>query len=342
MKASELAKILGATLEGDDVEIVACAGLEEARKGDLSFCKDPKHVRLVSSTAASAVLLTKEWTLGAPCTIIRVDDPNQACMAAAKIFAPPEPVRKPGIHPTAIIDPTVALGADVFVGPWPVIEKGAEIGDGAIIEAQVFIGEGCKVGARTHIYPQVTLREGTLVGRECIIHSGVRLGGDGYGFNNGRREDGSIFIEKIPQLGIVEIGDGVEIGSNTTIDRARIGRTYIGPMTKIDNLVQIGHNVKVKGYSGLIAQSGIAGSTEIGYGCLIWAQAGISGHIKIADGVQVGPQAGVPQSLDGSVKYVLGTPAESMKEFGGRTLLPKMVAKLKAEVKELKAQVAAK
>lgn len=140
----------------------------------------------------------------------------------------------------------------------------------------------------------------------------------------------------------MEIGDGVEIGSNTTIDRARIGRTYIGPMTKIDNLVQIGHNVKVKGYSGLIAQSGIAGSTEIGYGCLIWAQAGISGHIKIADGVQVGPQAGVPQSLDGSVKYVIGAPAESMKDFGGRVLLPKMLAKLKAEVKELKAKIDAK
>ena len=113
-------------------------------------------------------------------------------------------------------------------------------------------------------------------------------------------------------------------------------------MTKIDNLVQIGHNVKVKGYSGLIAQSGIAGSTEIGYGCLIWAQAGISGHIKIADGVQVGPQAGVPQSLDGSVKYVLGTPAESMKEFAGRTLLPKMFAKLKVDVKDLKVRVDSK
>jgi UDP-3-O-[3-hydroxymyristoyl] glucosamine N-acyltransferase len=143
-------------------------------------------------------------------------------------------------------------------------------------------------------------------------------------------------ITKIPQLGIVEIGDGVEIGSNTTIDRARVGRTYIGPMTKIDNLVQIGHNVKVKGYSGLIAQSGIAGSTEIGMGCLIWAQAGISGHIKIADGVQVGPQAGVPQSLDGSIKYVIGTPAESMKDFGARMLLPKIVGKLKTEIKDLK------
>ena len=342
MKASELASVVGGVLEGEDVELVACGGLEEARKGDLSFCKDPKHVKLVASTKASAVLLPKDWQGDAPCSVIRVEDPNLACMAAAKIFAPPEPVRAPGVHPTAVVDPSVKLGEGVHVGAFTVIEEGSEIGAGAVIEAQVFIGEGCRVGAKTHIYPQVTLREGTVVGAECIIHCGVRLGGDGYGFNNGRREDGSVYIEKIPQLGIVEIGDGVEIGSNTTIDRARIGRTYIGPMTKIDNLVQIGHNVKVKGYSGLIAQSGIAGSTEIGYGCLIWAQAGISGHIKIADGVQVGPQAGVPQSLDGSVKYVIGAPAESMKEFGGRVLLPKMLAKLKAELKELKAKIDAK
>lgn len=342
MKASALASIVGGVLEGEDVELVACGGLEEARKGDLSFCKDPKHVKLVASTKASAVLLPKDWQGDAPCSVIRVEDPNLACMAAAKIFAPPEPVRAPGVHPTAVVDPSVKLGEGVHVGAFTVIEKGSEIGAGAVIEAQVFIGEGCRVGAKTHIYPQVTLREGTVVGAECIIHCGVRLGGDGYGFNNGRREDGSVYIEKIPQLGIVEIGDGVEIGSNTTIDRARIGRTYIGPMTKIDNLVQIGHNVKVKGYSGLIAQSGIAGSTEIGYGCLIWAQAGISGHIKIADGVQVGPQAGVPQSLDGSVKYVIGAPAESMKDFGGRVLLPKMLAKLKAEVKELKSKIDAK
>lgn len=339
MKASELAKILGGSLEGADVELSACGGLEEARPGDLSFCKDPKHVKLVQATKASAVLLPPDWDRGAPCSIIRVSDPNHACMAAAKLFAPPEPVRAPGVHPTAIVDASAKLGPNVHVGAFTVIEKGAEIGEGAVIEAQVFIGEGCKVGAGTHIYPQVTLREGTIVGRSCIIHCGVRLGGDGYGFNNGRRPDGSVFIEKIPQLGIVEIGDGVEIGSNTTIDRARIGRTYIGPMTKIDNLVQIGHNVKVKGYSGLIAQSGVAGSTEIGYGCLIWAQAGVSGHIKVADGVQVGPQAGVSQTLDGSVKYVLGAPAESMKDFGGRVLLPKMVAKLRAEVKELKSKI---
>lgn len=342
MKASELASALGGTLEGADVDVVACAGLWEARTGDVSFCKDPKHVKLVQETKASAVLVPRDWANGAPCAMIRVDDPDHACMAAAKLFAPPEPVRAPGVHPTAVLDPTVTLGKDVHVGAYAVIEKGAVLDDGAVIEAQVFIGENCRVGAGTHIYPQVTLREGTIVGKNCIIHCGVRLGGDGYGFVNGRRDDGTVYIEKIPQLGIVEIGDGVEIGSNTTIDRARIGRTYIGPMTKIDNLVQIGHNVKVKGYSGLIAQSGVAGSTEIGYGCLIWAQAGISGHIQIADGVQVGPQAGVSQSLDGTAKYVIGAPAETMKDFGGRLLLPKMVAKLKAEVKELKALVASK
>ncbi|MBQ6136015.1 MAG: UDP-3-O-(3-hydroxymyristoyl)glucosamine N-acyltransferase [Kiritimatiellae bacterium] len=341
MTAREVAAALGGTLEGEDVELRACGGLEEARAGDLSFCKDPKHVRLVESTKASAVLLPPEWSLGAPCSIIRVADPNRACMAAARMFAPPEPVRAPGVHPTAVVDPSAKIGEGVHIGPWTVVEKGAEIGAGAVVEAQVFVGEGCRIGANTHIYPQMTLREGTIVGADCIIHCGVRLGGDGYGFNNGRREDGSVYIEKIPQLGIVEVGDGVEIGSNTTIDRARIGRTYIGPMTKIDNLVQIGHNVKIRGYSGLIAQSGVAGSTEIGYGCLVWAQAGVSGHIKIADGVQVGPQAGVTQSLDGSVKYVIGAPAESMKEFGGRLLVPKLLAKLKAEVRELKSRVAA-
>ena len=342
MKASEIAERLGGVLEGADVDLFACGGLEEARAGDLSFCKDAKHRALVEATKASAVLLPPEWDQGAPCSIIRVADPNRACMEAAKIFAPAEPVRSPGVHPTAVVDESVKLGEGVHIGAFTVIEKGAEIGEGVVIEAQVFIGEGCKVGKGTHIYPQVTLREGTVVGADCILHCGVRLGGDGYGFNNGRREDGSIYIEKIPQLGIVEIGDGVEIGSNTTIDRARIGRTYIGPMTKIDNLVQIGHNVKVKGYSGLIAQSGIAGSTEIGYGCLIWAQAGISGHIKIADGVQVGPQAGVPQTLDGSQKYVIGSPAMSMKDLAAITLAPKMLMKLKGELKALKVQIEAK
>jgi len=341
MRASEVAVLLGGKLEGSDVEILACAGLEEARKGDLSFCKDPKHVKLVQETKASAVLLPDDWSDGAPCSIIRVKDPNAACMKAAERFAPPAPERAPGIHPTAIVDSSVKLGKRVHISAYTIVEKNAEIGDDAVIEAQVFIGENCRLGEGCHLYPQVTLREGSILGKRVILHCGVRIGGDGYGYNTSVGLLG-IKIEKIPQLGIVELGDDVEIGSNTTIDRARIGRTYIGPQVKIDNLVQIGHNVKIAGYSGVIAQAGVAGSSQIGKGCLIWAQAGVSGHIKIADGVQVGPQAGVNKTLDGSVKYVLGAPAESKMDFGARVLLPRMVEKLKAEIKELKAKLAEK
>ena len=228
MRASDIAVRLGGVLEGDDVEITACAGLEEARPGDLSFCKDAKHVPLVQATKASAVLLPPDWTHGAPCAIIRVEDPNHACMAAAEIFAPPAPVRAPGVHPTAIVDPSVRLGADVHVGAYTVIEKGTEIGDGCVIEAQVFIGENCSVGAGTHIYPQVTLREGTKLGKGVILHCGV----------------------------------------------------------------------------------------------------------------QVGPQAGVPQTLDGSEKYVVGTPATSLKNVAAISLAPKMIMKLRQDVKALKQEVA--
>ena len=221
MKASELASTLGGALEGSDVDLVACAGLEEARKGDLSFCKDPKHVALVQETKASAVLLPKDWDHGAPCAVIRVKDPNDACMKAAAIFAPPPPVRAPGVHPTAIVDPSVTLGKRVHVGAYTVIEKGAEIGDDCVIEAQVFVGENCRLGAGCHIYPQVTLREGSVLGKKVMLHCGVRIGGDGYGYTTSVGLTG-IKIEKIPQLGIVELGDGVEIGSTA---RASVART---------------------------------------------------------------------------------------------------------------------
>ena len=314
-------------------------GREEARRGDLSFCKDPKHVQLVESTKASAVLLPPDWDKGAPCSVIRVADPNHACMTAAKMFAPPEPVRAPGIHPTAIVDPSAKLGKDVHVGAFTVVEKGAEIGDGAVVEAQVFIGEGCKVGAKTHIYPQVTLREGTIVGADCIVHCGVRLGGDGYGFNNGRREDGSVYIEKIPQLGIVEIGDGVEIGSNTTIDRARFGETRVGRGTKIDNLVQIAHNCVIGEDSVMCAQSGMAGTCTLGKRVICAGQAGLAGHLKLGDDTVVGAQAGVPKSLPGGQVY-LGSPAMPRLEFGKQVAMVNALPKLKEQLKALSKRVA--
>lgn len=341
MTAQDLANRLGGTLEGDGAAAVsAVAGLEEARVGDLSFCKDVKHVKVVATTKATAILLPRDWKDPAPCAaVIRVDDPNVACMAAAALFAPPAPVRRPGIHPSAVIGKGVTLGKDVHVGAYTVIEDGAVIGDGCVIECQCFIGEGCRLGAGCHLYPQVTLREGSVLGKGVILHCGVRIGGDGYGYTT-KVEGAKITIEKIPQLGIVELDDDVEIGSNTTIDRARIGRTRIGAHTKIDNLVQIGHNVQVGACSGLIAQSGVAGSAHIGSGVLIWAQAGISGHIHVNDRAQVGPQAGVPRDVEPGA-YVIGTPAQSLRETAAIALAPRQIMKLNAAVRELKAAVAA-
>jgi len=299
MRAQEIADKLSGQLDGDGaVEIIALSNLDEARAGDISFFTDTKYAKSLAVTKASAVLVPQDWN--GECTakaVIRVASPNAAFAQLGAWFAPAPVVRAPGIHPTAIVSPDVKLGQDVHVGAWTVIEGDTVIGDNCIIEAQVFIGSHVRLGNDCRVYPQVTIREGSIIGHRAILHSGVRIGGDGYGFNPVLGADGSITIEKIPQIGIVEIGDDVEIGCNTTIDRARFGRTRIGNSVKIDNLVQIGHNVQVGDYSGIIAQAGVAGSTRIGVGCLIWSQAGLSGHLTIGDRAQVGPQSGLTKNV---------------------------------------------
>ncbi len=340
MSVKELAERLKGVIEGpSDGEVVALSSLEEARPGDVTFFKDSKYEKYLVSTQAGVVLVPHDWkgTCGAS-AVIRVDDPNAAFAKVSEWFAPPPVIRAPGVHPTAVIAASVRLGKDVHVGPWTVIEEGAVIGDRCVIEAQVFVGQHVEIGAESHIYPQVTVREGCKIGRRVILHSGVRIGGDGYGYNPVIRPDGTIVIEKIPQVGIVELGDDVEIGCNTTIDRARFGRTRIGNCTKIDNLVQIGHNVQVGDMSGIIAQAGVAGSTRIGSGCLIWAQAGLSGHLVIGDRAQVGPKSGLSKSVPAG-EYYLGLPACPKREFGAQLLLPRQVEKLKKQVADLQAEL---
>lgn len=336
LRVKEIAERLSGLLEGDgEFEIVALSSLEEARTGDITFFKDSKYARLLAVTQASAVLVPSAWqgACAAP-AVIRVDDPNAAFACVGEWFAPPPVVRQPGVHPTAIIGAGVRLGRDVHVGPWTVIEDGTVIGDRCVVEAQVFIGQHVVLGDACHLYPQVTVREGCKLGRRVILHSGVRIGGDGYGYNPVVNPDGTIRIEKIPQVGIVELGDDVEIGCNTTIDRARFGRTRIGNCTKIDNLVQIGHNVQVGDMSGIIAQAGVAGSTRIGSGCLIWAQAGLSGHLTIGDRAQVGPASGLSKDVPAG-EYYIGLPACPKREFASQLLIPRQVEKLKKQVAEL-------
>ncbi|MDD3544840.1 MAG: UDP-3-O-(3-hydroxymyristoyl)glucosamine N-acyltransferase [Kiritimatiellae bacterium] len=338
--AKELAGRLGGKLDGDAAqEVSALASLAEARAGDLTFFKDAKYAAQLAATRASVILVPSDWSgASAAPALIRVEDPNAAFGKAAVWFAPPPVIRAPGIHPAAVVAADARLGTGVHVGPWTVIEDGAVIGDNCVIEAQVFIGQRVEMGEGCRIYPQVTVREGCRLGHRVILHSGVRIGGDGYGYNPVPQADGTITVEKIPQLGIVELGDDVEVGCNTTIDRARFGRTRIGDSTKIDNLVQIGHNVEIGSYSGVIAQAGIAGSTRVGSGCLIWAQAGLSGHLTVGDRGQVGPMSGLTKNVPPG-EYYLGQPAVSRREFGARMLLPRQVEKLKKQVAELKARL---
>lgn len=340
MTVLELTERLEGRLTGDGaIEISALSSLSEARGGDVSFFKDSKYAKLLAVTRASAVLVPSTWEgeCAAP-AVIRVADPNAAFAKVAEWFAPPPVVRAPGIHPTAIIGENVRLGQDVHVGPWTVIEADSVIGDRSVIEAQVFIGQRVVLGEACHLYPQVTVREGCVLGRRVILHSGVRIGGDGYGYNPVFRPDGTLSIEKIPQLGIVELGDDVEVGCNTTIDRARFGRTRVGNATKIDNLVQIAHNVQVGDCSGIIAQAGVAGSTRIGSGCLIWAQAGLSGHLTIGDRAQVGPKSGLSKDVPEG-EYYLGLPAIPKREFAATLLTPRQVERLKRQVAELTARL---
>lgn len=338
MKLKDVAIAVSGTIEGDgELDIHAMASLLEARAGDISFLANPKYSSQMKQTSASAVLVAQDYAGETSSVLIRVKDPNKAFASLTPIFGPAPIVRAPGIHATAVIGEGVTLGQNIHIGAFTVIEDGASIGDGAVIEAQVFIGRHVKVGAGCHFYPQVVIREGCTIGDRTILHAGVKIGTDGYGYTIEIGAQGPV-VTKVPQVGIVEIGCDVEIGSNTCIDRARFGRTHIGNMVKIDNLVQIGHNVQIADLCGIIAQAGIAGSARIESGALIWSQAGVSGHLTIHERAQVGPQAGVKEDVPEG-EYVIGSPAVSRRAFAEQLLLARQVDKLKKKIAALEAKL---
>ncbi len=337
MKVKEVAELVNGLAEGNgEADLVAMASLLEARAGDISFLANPAYAKQMAATKATAVLVAEDFAgESAAGALIRVKNPDKAFASLAPVFGPKPVKRAPGIHPTAVIDPSVKLGADVHVGAFTVIEEGAAIGDRSVIEAQCFIGQHAVIGADAHFYPQVVVREGCVIGERCILHAGVRIGTDGYGYTVEMTTRGPA-VTKVPQVGIVEIGNDVEIGSNTCIDRARFGRTRIGNMVKIDNLVQIGHNVQVADLCGIIAQAGIAGSTRLESGVIIWAQAGLSGHLTVGERAQVGPKSGLKDDVPEG-EYYIGMPAVPKREFAEHMLLPRQLDRLKKRVAELEA-----
>jgi UDP-3-O-[3-hydroxymyristoyl] glucosamine N-acyltransferase len=266
-------------------------------------------------------------------TFIICENPNAAFSKVINIFAPPPISFPPGIHASAVISPSASIGKNVHIGACVVIEDEASIGDNAVICPGTYIGHYASVGKSSLIYPNVSIRERCIIGNNVIIHGGTVIGCDGFGFEAGPRG-----IEKIPQVGIVEIEDDVEIGANCTIARARFGKTILKRGVKTDNLVHIAHNVKVGEFSMLIGQCGIAGSAEIGRGVIIAAQAGINGHISIGDGAKIAGTSGVLKDVPPG-ESVVGTPAETPKDFIERLSAPKKIRALSEHIKNLETKI---
>ncbi len=349
MKLMDIARLLGAELLGNgDREIRRVAKIEEAGEGDLAFLANPKYARFLSTTRASAVIVARPVSLPAGRTpdelaLLRVDDPYASFVKTVAAFHPPAPPVAPGIHPSAVIDPGAALGREVRVGPHAVIGADCRIGDRTMIGPCAVLGDGVATGADCVIYANVTVREGCRLGDRVILQPGVVIGGDGFGF--APLPDGS--YEKIPQVGIVVIEDDVEIGANTTVDRATLGETRIGKGVKLDNLIQVAHNVVIGDHTVSAAQAGVSGSTKIGRRVMIGGQVGFTGHLEIADGTKIGAQSGVHRSITTPNTIVFGSPAVPQREAfriqGALTQLPDLlqaVRELRREIEELKRALA--
>ena len=323
----ELATLSGAELIGDPkLQITGAASLGEATLGEISFFANRKYIGLLRKTRASAIFVPPDFAEPINAAQVRVSNPTKAFEQVLLKFAPSAVTFAPGIHSTAIVDPSVQLGERVSIQPLAVIEAGTRIGDDTIVGAGSYIGHETVIGSACHIYPQVTIRERSKIGSRVIVHSGAVIGADGFGFEmvDGRQE-------KIQQLGIVQIDDDVEIGANTTIDRARFGRTWIQEGAKIDNLVQIAHNVVIGKNTVIAAQSGIAGSVQIGQRVLIGGQVGVIGHIEIGDNTAIGAQSGISKNISGGAWWA--SPAVPLAEAKQQIAWVRRLGKLFARVK---------
>jgi len=304
LTAAEVAERVGGEVEGDpSIVLHGLAALAEAGGGDLSFLAHGRYASQMADTGASAVLVDRSWEGTCPATLIRVDNADAAFAGAASFFAPALALREPGVHPTAVVASDVALGVDVHIGPYCVLEKGVRIGDRTVLYAGCTVGEQTEIGADGLLYARVTVRERVRIGDRVMIHSGAVIGSDGFGYLPAA--NGWV---KIPQIGTVEIGNDVEIGANTTVDRARFGTTTIEDGVKIDNLVQVAHNCRIGRGTAIAALVGIAGSTDIGASVRIGGQAGVAGHVQIGDGAVVGGRGGVTKDIPPGT-FVSGFPA---------------------------------
>jgi UDP-3-O-[3-hydroxymyristoyl] glucosamine N-acyltransferase len=325
----EIAAMSGGELHGDgQQEIRGAASLAEATEGEISFFANPKYGAQLRSTRAAAVFVPSDFAEPFSTPQIRVANPAKAFEQIVLKFAPPPIVYSPGVHRSAVVDPTAKIGDRVSIQPLAVIAPGVQIGDDTIIGAGTYIGHETIIGPNCMIYSRVTIRERAKIGARVIIHSGAVIGADGFGFEPAQGR-----YEKVPQVGIVQIDDDVEIGANTTIDRARFGRTWIQKGVKIDNLVQIAHNVVLGENTVIAAQTGIAGSTRVGRRVLMAGQVGVTGHVEVADETTITAQSGVSKSIGPGVWR--GSPALPLAEAHEQMAWVRRLGKFFARLREL-------
>jgi UDP-3-O-[3-hydroxymyristoyl] glucosamine N-acyltransferase len=311
--AAKLAEVLNGEVDGDPaVRVNRLSKIEEGTNGSLSFLANPKYTDFIYSTGASVVIVNKDFNASKPvsATLIRVSNAYESFAALLEMYQAARN-SKSGIEDPSHVSKSAKLGNSCYVGAFSYIGENVEIGNNVKIYPHSFIGDNCRIGDNTVINAGVKIYNDCIIGKECTLHSGVIIGADGFGFTPNAENN----YKKVPQTGNVVIEDHVEVGSNTTIDRATLGSTVIRKGVKLDNLIQIAHNVEIGENTVIAAQTGIAGSTRIGRNCMIGGQVGIVGHISIADGVKIAAQSGVGHSITIEGEIVQGSPAFNIGDY---------------------------
>ena len=333
--AKQIAEFIQGTIVGDENATVhTFAKIEEGMPGAISFLSNPKYTHYIYDTQSSIVLVNKDFTpeKEVKATLIKVDNAYESLAKLLNLYEMSKP-KKTGIDPLAYIAPTAKIGENTYIGPFACVGDNAVIGDNTSLHPHATVGSGAKVGSDCILYPHATVYHDCRVGNGCILHAGSVIGADGFGF--APSPEG---YEKIPQIGIVILEDNVEIGANTCIDRATMGATVIHKGVKLDNLIQIAHNVEVGSNTVMASQVGIAGSTKVGEWCMFGGQVGLAGHIKVGDKVNCGAQSGIANNTK-SGSTIMGSPAFEVKGFMKSSAafkkLPEIYLELNAMKKEL-------
>jgi UDP-3-O-[3-hydroxymyristoyl] glucosamine N-acyltransferase len=335
--AASIAAFLKGEIVGDpEIKVNTISKIEEGQPGALSFLANPKYEHYIYTTKSSIVLVNKSFVPSAKieAALIRVDDAYEAFASLLRLVDQARP-RKMGIHPTAVIEPSAKIGTNVFIGAFTYVGENCSVGNDCSLYPQVYLGDNTVLGNGCTLNPGVKIYHDCVLGEGCIIHAGSVIGSDGFGF--APQSDNEYM--KIPQLGNVVLEDNVEIGANVTIDRATMGSTFIRKGVKLDNLIQIGHNVEIGSNSVMAAQTGISGSTKVGKNCMFGGQVGLAGHLKIADGTKIGAQAGLLGDVKKENTTIIGSPAIELKNFLKSSILFRKLPEINEKIDTLKKDI---